>query len=269
MQLSLFPIKSLFIRESSLLKLMSENTIWQGLVTCFEFPFTCFTFCCSYTFKEPQMDHWFVLNSVYSVWLSWDTFSLVYHVHYFWSFTWAPLMQITSAVTPEISCSLACKEFMQPSLLHMGRSRSVHRDVSPPGALQGWRWKSFKISAAFVVVGSPLSSLPWPLRLPPSPADPPASLRSGIREKTLLQLCSSRALPPPLKGLSLISMPLGLLGLLLPNKHSQDLLPCLPHSLFLWSPLAISLPSISSFLTSCFSLSSLVSLPFIGSLASS
>ena len=80
----------------------------------------------------------------------------------------------------------------------------LHLDVGSPGVLQGWRWKSLKISAAFVVVGSPLSSLPWPLRLP-SPADPPPSsaLRSGIREKTLLQRCSGRALPPPLKGLSL------------------------------------------------------------------
>lgn len=125
----------------------------------------------------------------------------------------------------------------------------LHEDVSSPGVLQGWLGESLKISAALVVVGSLLSSLPWPLRLP-TPADPPAPPTPGIREKTLLQLCSSRALPPPLKGLSLISMPLGFLGLLLPNKHSQDLLPCQ----FLWSSLALRLPLHLLFLTSCFSL---------------
>lgn len=87
-------------------------------------------------------------------------------------------------------------------------------------------------------MGSLLSSLPWPLRLPPP------SLRPAICEKTAPRL------PPPLKGLSLISMPLGLLHRLLPNKHSQDLLQCLlyfvchPHS-----SLTIHLPPFLCFLT--------------------
>lgn len=62
-------------------------------------------------------------------------------------------------------------------------------------------------------------------------------MRSGIREKTLLQL-QPLPLGSPLKGLSLISMPLGLGGLLLPNKQCQDLLPRLPRSPVPLSPVS-------------------------------
>lgn len=130
----------------------------------------------------------------------------------------------------------------------MDWSLQLHEDdVNSPGVLQGWWWKSLKISAAFVVVGSRLSSLPWPLRLP-SPADPPplCGLVSVRRPHSSFALAG---LPPLLKGLSLISMPLGLLGLLLPNKHrNQDLLPCLPFFGHLCCPLSLL------FLTICFSL---------------
>lgn len=55
--------------------------------------------------------------------------------------------------------------------------------------------ESKTISVVFVVVGSLLSSLPWPLRLP-FPADPSLSLSlslsSGIREKTLLPPTAER-----------------------------------------------------------------------------
>ncbi len=77
-----------------------------------------------------------------------------------------------------VSNTLLLKLHLSSPVQLMGKSQAqlplnqLHKDVSPPGVLQGWRWKSLKISAAFVVVGSPLSSFPWPPRLP-SPADPP------------------------------------------------------------------------------------------------
>lgn len=122
------------------------------------------------------------------------------------------------------------KQKWKPLLLHLGQHCccSLHEDVSPPGVLQRWGWKSLKISPAFVVVGSLLSSLPWPPR-PPFTADPPLPLWGLVSVRR--PYFSARPPPPqPLKGLSLISMPLGLLGRLLPNKHSQDLLPRSPLS---------------------------------------
>lgn len=102
--------------------------------------------------------------------------------------------------------------FLLPTRLHTGRcGRGPPPTASALLSFLQARWReSPKISPAFVVVGSLLSSLPWPLRLPlPLPPAPSSSsMRSGIREKTLLQL-QPLPLGSPLKGLSLISMPLG------------------------------------------------------------
>lgn len=113
-----------------------------------------------------------------------------------------------------------------------------HPSASPTRSSPLWRCKSLKLSATFVVVGSLLSSLPWPLR------PPPPSPRPAIREKT-----PPRPPPHPLEGLSLISMPLGLLHRLLPNKHRQDLLQCLLHFVCCAHlPRAIHLPPFLFFL---------------------
>lgn len=129
----------------------------------------------------------------------------------------------------------------------------LHKDdVSSPGVLQGWWWKSSKISAAFVVVGSLLSSLPWPLRLP-YPAGPPPLWGLLSVRRPHSNPAPAGLTPPLLKSLSLISMPLGLPSLLLPNKHSQNLLPCPPHCQFLWSSITIHLFLYLLFYSSCYS----------------
>lgn len=67
--------------------------------------------------------------------------------------------------------------------------------------------------------------------------------------------------PHSLKSLSLISMPLGLLHRLLPNKHRQDLLQCLLHLVCCAHlSLPIHLPPFMFLFTFCFCLSLLSSL---------
>lgn len=91
-------------------------------------------------------------------------------------------------------------------LLQSCRAMLPHLSRSSPL----WWCNSLKLSAALAVVGSLLSSLPWPLRLP-------------LPLWGLLSVRRHHHSPTPLKGLSLISMPLGLLHRLLPNKHTAKI----------------------------------------------